>query len=89
MEHNPFLSPAAPAARGSVEKPQNIPWQTRAAPPGEYDNRLGDALIEIFGRGIDALAEVVKALNQAGVPDPAGQPWTEGSFEEHLKTLGR
>ena len=92
MEHspfNPFLAQPGAAARGSVEKPQNIPWQTRPAPPTDYENRLGDALVEMFGRGVEALPELVSELNKAGLPDPSGRPWTESSFEEHMRKLGR
>jgi hypothetical protein len=89
MEHNPFLANRGSAARGTVEKPQNVAWQTRAAPPTDYENRLGDALVDIFGRGIEALPEIVSELNKAGLPDPSGRPWTAGSFEEQMKKLGR
>ena len=89
MEHNPFLAQPAGAARGSVEKPRNIPWQTRAAAPTDHENRLGDALVDLFGRGIEALPQLVQELNRGGLPDPSGRPWTEASFEAHMKTLGR
>jgi hypothetical protein len=86
--HNPFLT-KRPASRGEVEIPRNIAWQTRAAPPTEHENRLGDALERIFAADIESLPELVAQLNAEGSRDPAGQPWTEGSFQEHMKQLGR
>lgn len=76
-------------ARGGVEDLENIPSQTRAAPPTELENRLGDALERIFGSGIEALPEVIAELNRSGVKDPAGQPWTEASFQAFMKDRGR
>ena len=90
MDHNPFLASTPPqGARGSVERLENIPWQTRAAPPTEMENRLGDALERIFGAGVDTLEAVVRALNDAGLRDPRGEPWTEASFQALMRELGR
>ena len=90
MDHNPFLASTPPqGARGSVERLENVPWQTRAAPPTEFENRLGDALVAVFGRGVESLEGVVRELNQAGVRDPQGAPWTEASFQALLRELGR
>jgi thymidylate synthase len=88
MEHNPFLKPGAPGARGAVEKRANIEWQHRAEPPSEFENRLGDALEQIFGSGIDQLSQVVDELNKSGNRDRAGKPWTEESFQAEMKRLG-
>lgn len=85
-EYNPFLTKSS-ATRGRVETRENIPWQTRAAAPTEYENRLGDALVEIFGSGVDALPDIVRRLNEKPIPDPAGQPWTEASFQAEMKKL--
>jgi hypothetical protein len=88
MDHNPFLKKAAVGGRGTVEQALNIEWQTRAAPPTEFENRLGDALEQVFGQGIEALREVVEQLNAQGSRDAAGRPWTEASFQETMRRLG-
>lgn len=88
MEHNPFLRPGAPGARGSVEKRDNIPWQHRAEAPSEFENRLGDALEAIFAAGVDELTRLVEELNKAGQCDRAGRPWSEESFQAEMRRLG-
>ena len=88
MEHNPFLRPSPPGARGSVEKRENIPWQHRAEPPSEFDNALGDALEAIFASGIEELPQLVEELNRRGSRDRAGRPWTEESFQAEMQRLG-
>jgi len=87
MDHNPFLKKGKPGARGSVEQRVNIEWQHRAAAPDEFENRLGDALEEIFGRGIELLPEVVSELNKT-LMDRSGKPWTEESFQAEMNRLG-
>lgn len=77
--------------RGRIERPeeaQNVVWQTRAREPTDYENRLGDALEQVFAGGAGALAEVVEGLNQLELPDPGGRAWTEASFEAEMKRLG-
>ena len=97
MDHNPFLKPwngLAPdqvAGKGKIEKPgevENIVHQTRPAPPTGYENRLGDALQEIFGADIDQLPDVVAQLNDLGVQTESGEDWTEESFQSEMKRLG-
>lgn len=96
LDHNPFLSPGPSASeaatgRGRIEHPdeaQNIIWQTRAAPPSAYESLLGDALVTIFGEGMEDLAGVVRRLNEMGVMDPKGAPWIEASFQNEMKRLG-
>ncbi|HEX6267600.1 MAG TPA: recombinase-like helix-turn-helix domain-containing protein [Burkholderiales bacterium] len=89
MDWNPFLAKTdAAAARGTVEKLQNIEWQTRAAPPTGFENRLGDALERVFAEGAESLQEVVQQLNAGGSRDAAGLPWTEASFQETMRRLG-
>ena len=89
MDYNPYLSKIEPGSRGEVEKPgaPNVAWQTRAAPPTEYENRLGDSLEQIFAAGGEELARVVEGLNKLGSRDPAGQSWTETSFQAAMKRL--
>jgi hypothetical protein len=98
MEFNPYLKPwlqPAPnhvAGKGQIETAQeavNIRWQTRSAPPSEYEDRLGDALTKAFTDGALTLADVVQALNAQGVQTPHGQPWTEDSFTAEIARLGR
>jgi hypothetical protein len=77
--------------RGGIEKPDgavNIVWQTRNAEPSEYENRLADALEQVFGAGADELHEVVAGLNRLQFPDPQGKPWTQESFQSLLARLG-
>jgi hypothetical protein len=71
-----------------VEKRANVEWQHRAEPPSEFENRLGDALEQIFGSGIDQLSKVVDELNKRGNRDRAGKPWSEESFQAEMKRLG-
>jgi hypothetical protein len=97
MTHNPLLKPWIrprpddAAGKGSIERPDavvNIVWQTRAAPPSEYENRLGDALVECFAAGIEDLSALVARLNELGVQAPDGTPWTAASFEREMARLG-
>lgn len=87
MDHNPFLRDTGAGARGTVEKRYNIPWQHRAAPPGEFETRLADALEQIFARGLEAVPDVVRELNRI-TPDRSGKPWTEESFQSEMRHLG-
>ncbi len=97
MTHNPQLKPWIrpkpddAAGKGAIERPdavENIVWQTRAAPPSEYENRLADALVECFGAGIEEIAALVTRLNAMGVQAPDGTPWTAASFEREMARLG-
>jgi hypothetical protein len=77
--------------RGRIEKPEeanNIVWQTRTREPTDYENRLGDALEQVFAGGASALGEVVEGLNKLKLPDPEGRAWTETSFQAQMKRLG-
>ena len=87
MDHNPFLEKGQPGARGGVEQRVNIAWQHRAAAPDEFENRLGDALEQIFAGGTESLPHVVEELNRL-VKDRDGKPWTEESFQAEMKRLG-
>jgi hypothetical protein len=88
MEHNPFLRPTPPGARGSVERRENIAWQHRAEPPSAFENALGDALEAIFASGIEELPRLVDELNKRASRDRAGKPWTEESFQAEMQRLG-
>ncbi len=96
-DHNPFLkpwqrpAPNAVAGKGSIEIPsdvRNMIWQTRPAAPTAYENRLGDALVEVFAGGAAELADVVAGLNRIGMHAPDGQAWTEASFSAEMARLG-
>jgi hypothetical protein len=97
MNFNPYLKPwleprpSQDAGKGEIERPaeiQNIVWQTRSAPPTEYENRLGDALETVFESGAVELPDVIAALNGLGVRAPDGKPWTPESFQVEMKRLG-
>ena len=88
MDHNPFLSGESASGRGEVETSANLRWQTRGRAPSEYENRLGDALEQVFASGATELAEVVKKLNEMGMAAPDGAPWTEARFEAEMAKLG-
>jgi len=97
MDHNPLLKPWIrpkpddAAGKGAIERADavaNTVWQTRAAPPSEYENRLADALVECFGAGIEQLDALVARLNEMGVQAPDGTPWTAASFEREMARLG-
>ena len=87
MDYNPFLKKGAAGARGTVEKRENVAWQHRAEPQSEFENRLSDALVQIFSQGVESLPDVVRELNRL-VPDRSGRPWTEESFQAEMKRLG-
>ncbi len=97
MDYNPHLKPWTrpepnkEAGKGSIEVPDeivNIVHQTRATPPSEFENKLGEALETIFGDDVTELADIVSRLNEMGVQAPYGEAWTEDSFRSEMKRLG-
>lgn len=98
MDYNPNLKPWLKprpndlvGGKGSIEIPrkvENIVWQTRAAAPSEYENKLGDALVECFAAGIVKIEPLVERLNAMGVLGPDGGSWTPASFEREMARLG-
>lgn len=64
------------------------PRQSRTDGPDPAENRLGDALEDLFGRGVHDLSEVVAGLNELGIPAPDGRPWTTASFGAEMRRLG-
>jgi hypothetical protein len=75
----------------SIERPdqvRNIVWQTRVAPPSEYENALGDALQKIFAEQVHDLPGIVSRLNASAVRAPGGVPWTEDIFTAEMTRLG-
>lgn len=78
------------AGKGKIEIPsdiENIAWQTRGEAPSDHEATLTDALEQIFGSGIDALPDIVAALNDRKVLAPDGSAWTEESFQAEIKRL--
>jgi hypothetical protein len=95
LDHNPFLEQQARAvsqepAKGEIEprSPSNLVWQTRSAPPTEYESRLADALEQVFEEGHETLDGVVARLNAMGMQTPDGKDWDEASFQAIIKRLG-
>lgn len=97
LDHNPGLKPwqtPAPnnvAGKGKIEVPgqmHNIVWQTRASPPTDYENSLGDAFEAVFERGAETIEQVVDGLNGSGLRTPDGQAWTVARFDAELARLG-
>ena len=97
IDYNPFLNPGqkpptAAAGTGKIERPsdiQNLPWQTRPAPPTEYEVLLTNALEQIFGEGIHGLSGIVGRLNEVGMRDPSGSAWTAEGFQREMARLGQ
>lgn len=70
------------------DSPVLLRWQTRPAPPSDYENALGDALEALFTREVYTLDAIVDGLNESGPADPDGKPWTETSFTSVMARLG-
>lgn len=93
---NPLLKTFASAAdhaagTGRIEQPgqaANLIWQTRPAPPTDFENSLGDALEQVFAGGAQTLTELITGLNAQGARDAQGQAWSETSFEAEMARLG-
>ena len=92
-----YLKPwqdAVPSHQGGVvtiedyQAVRNIEWQSRSAPPTEYENHLADAIERILGDGIHDLPGVVAHLNEMRVYAPTGRAWSEESFCAELSRLG-
>ena len=97
MDYNPYLKhwrrpePNKVAGKGNIEKPgqvKNIVHQTRATPPTDYENQLGQALEEIFADDVTELKDIIVRLNEKGIQTHNGSPWTEELFQFELKRLG-
>lgn len=96
LHFNPLLKPwQAPqpnnvAGKGLIEQPghaENLVWQTRRAEPTQFENDLGDALVEVFDAGAVELDEVVAGLNRIGFRTSEGAPWTAESLTTTLRLL--
>ena len=83
--------PSRDAGIDNIQKPGDVDhviWQTRAHEPNLYEQNLISHLIRIFGSGVEALDEVVDALNQKGMRHENGERWTVGSFQQEMSRLG-
>jgi hypothetical protein len=54
-----------------------------------YRDALADGLERILDSGVDALSDLVKALNTASVTTKSGGAWTEATLATELDRLGR
>lgn len=97
VDHNPNLKPWTrpkpnqQAAKGHIERPAevaNIAWQTRNAPPTDYEQKLGDAFEAIFTEGVTELDALVARLNELGLRTPSGAAWTVEAFQAEMQRLG-
>jgi len=66
-----------------------IVWQTRPAPPTEYEETLASTLEQIFAQRIYDLPDIVAALNREGIRTPGGEAWTEANFQATFRELGQ
>ncbi len=94
---NPALKPwdaPQPSKRGGAGSYEtydtigNLVWQTRAAPPTEYESKLADGLMAAFDDGAHDLAGVAARLNAMRVHAADGSTWTEAALAAELKRLG-
>ena len=95
MDHNPYLKPSSRpfevGGKGRTIRPEdaeNMIWQTRWAPPTDYENQLGDALEVCFSEGVEEVEALVARLNEMSVLSPDGSQWTVESFEREMERLG-
>jgi Recombinase-like helix-turn-helix domain len=63
--------------------------QSRDHDPSPYDRRLAAAIENTFATGGHDLPDLIGGLNDSGVFDPDGQPWSEVSFAAAMKERGR
>lgn len=63
-------------------------WQAGSGQASSYENALGDALEEIFGKGIHEVDGIVAALNDKGLETPDGEVWTTENFPMIIERLG-
>lgn len=98
QDYNPFLQAfverrrAEVAGRGQIfggPDRELIVWQTRPAPPTDFELTLAAALEQIFAQKIHDLPGIVAALNRDGVRTRQGEAWTEASFVATFRELGK
>ncbi len=99
MEFNPYLKPTKDTLEdtgggtGYIEAPAddffNMVWQTREAPPDEYQLKLSAVLAELFDAGHTELGEIISGLEDSDVRPPKGGAWTEQVFRSEMLRLGK
>lgn len=63
--------------------------QTHPEPFTPYEEKLAGSIQEIFGRGTHDLPGLVEGLNDMGLNAPDGLPWTQESFRDEMRRMGR
>lgn len=66
----------------------NDTFQIRTKEPGEYENKLGDALESAFKGGASDLEKIVTVIKKRAVPAPNGAAWSVELLAAELKRLG-
>jgi hypothetical protein len=98
QDFNPFLQTfldrrrSEAAGRGQIfgaDERALIVWQTRPAPPADFELSLAAALEQIFAQKIYELPQIVAALNRDGVRTREGGAWTEDGFVATFRELGK
>ena len=64
-------------------------WQAATGKTSAYEQKLGDALEDIFQKGVHDLPGIVAALNQLDLNTPEGEAWREHNFQPVMAALGR
>ena len=65
------------------------PNQSRDSEPTTFENTLADAIEKAYAEKIQELGSLVQRLNERGTVDPKGKPWTQQSFVEVMRKLGK
>ena len=65
------------------------PNQSRDSEPTTFENTLADAIEKAYAENIQELGLLVQRLNELGTVDPEGKPWTQQSFVEVMRELGK
>jgi Recombinase-like helix-turn-helix domain len=84
------MQPSNKGGKGNIEtygQLTNIVWQSRSAPPTDYENSLGDALEDVMADGTHDLPGIIKGLTERGVKARDGKAFDENSFKAELKRL--
>ena len=98
QDFNPYLQAFRAARRSeaagkgqiyNAPERELIIWQTRPAPPSEFELSLAAALEQIFAQRIYELPDIVAALNRDGPRTREGAAWTEANFVATFRELGQ
>jgi hypothetical protein len=98
QDFNPYLQAFRAARRSeaagkgqiyNAPERELIVWQTRPAPPSEFELSLAAALEQIFAQRTYELPDIVAALNREGVRTRQGDTWTEQNFVATFRELGK